>query len=349
MTFVQADREEKLRRMEAIARRALPRWNIGSAALEVLKYRENAVFKVQVGDERFALRVHRPGYHSDDALHSELQWMDALARSGIDVPRIVPTIEGELFTVVRDDAVPAPVQVDLFEWIEGRQLGSVETELAGDSTSIGDLYRTLGSIAGSLHNQAQGWQPPPGFVRHAWDEQGLAGEEPFWGRFWDLPQLTPEQRKLLAAARDRVYRDLAALPKTPATYSMIHADFCQENLLVDGRRVRLIDFDDAGFGWHLFELVTPLYFLMDEPYFDEVRDAVIDGYRTTRALPDAELARLPLFMLARGLTYVGWVHTRPETETARQMTPQLVEWACALAGDYLAAPARMTTAGRVYG
>jgi Ser/Thr protein kinase RdoA (MazF antagonist) len=332
---MQPTREEKLHRMQSVAQRALRHWNLEGVALEVLKYRENAVFKVTAAGEQFALRVHRPGYHTDDALRSELQWMDALAADGFAVPRIVPTPTGELFTVVRHTGISSPVQVDLFEWIEGRQLGSVEAGLDGDAASIGRLYRTLGAIAGCLHNQAQDWRPPPGFSRHSWDEHGLAGEEPFWGRFWELPQLTPDRRRLLTAARDRVYADLATLPKVPAIYSMIHADFCQENLLVDGERVRLIDFDDSGFGWHLFELVTPLYFLMDEPYFDEVRDAVIAGYRSARPLPDAELERLPLFMLARGLTYVGWVHTRPETETARDMTPKLIDWACELAEDYL--------------
>lgn len=332
-----SQRDEKLRTMEAIARRALPHWNVEGARLDLLKYRENAVFKVTAGTDGFALRVHRPGYHTNEALHSELQWMEALAASGFDVPSVRPTLAGDLFAVVHADGVPAPVQVDVFEWIEGRQLGSVEAEHGGHDAPIAGLYRTLGAIAAELHNRAQNWQPPPGFVRHAWDEHGLAGEEPFWGRFWDLPRLTPDRRRLLTAARDCVYRDLAALPKRPETYSMIHADFCQENLLVDGERVRLIDFDDSGFGWHLFELVTPLYFLRDEPYYDTVRDAVIAGYRSRRALPDAELERLPLFMLARGLTYVGWVHSRPETETAREMTPQLVEWSCELAEDYLCA------------
>ena len=166
-------------------------------------------------------------------------------------------------------------------WVVVTNLGEVPVVLAqvlrsafGLDAAAGGM---LGAIAGRLHNQAQDWQPPAGFVRHAWDEHGLAGRAPFWGRFWDLPRLSPAERRLLVAARDRVFTDLSALPKTRATYSMIHADFCQENLLVDGARVRLIDFDDAGFGWHLFELVTPLYFLMDEPYFDEVRDVIAGG------------------------------------------------------------------------
>ena len=31
--------------------------------------------------------------------------------------------------------------------------------------------------------------------------------------------------------------------------------------MVQGDRIKLIDFDDAGFGWHLFELATALYFI----------------------------------------------------------------------------------------
>ena len=116
--------------------------------------------------------------------------------------------------------------------------------------------------------------------------------------------------------RQRLRRELSALERAPANYGLIHADFVAENILVNGDQVRLIDFDDAGFGWHLFELATSTYFLMGESYFKAAQEALIRGYRSQRPLSDAQLARLPLFSLARATTYLGWVHTRPETETA---------------------------------
>ena len=66
---------------------------------------------------------------------------------------------------------------------------------------------------------------------------------------------------------------------------MIHADFVAENLMVDGDSVRLIDFDDAGFGWHLFELATALYFEMEEEHYPDAYRALIEGYREYRTLP----------------------------------------------------------------
>ena len=116
---------------------------------------------------------------------------------------------------------------------------------------------------------------------------------------------------------------------------MIHADFAAENIMVNGADVRLIDFDDAGFGWHLFELVTALFFLQGESYYDLAKDALIEGYRKNRQLSDEQLKLLPLFFMARGTTYVGWVHTRSETDTAKELTPMIVETACELAEEYL--------------
>ena len=116
---------------------------------------------------------------------------------------------------------------------------------------------------------------------------------------------------------------------------MIHADFAPENILVEGAKIHLIDFDDAGFGWHLFELATSLYFIRSEPYFHQAREALVTGYRVHRQLSDEQLELLPLHLLARAFTYVSWVHTRHETETARELTPMILATACELTEDYL--------------
>ena len=323
-------------RLRELAQAALAHWDFGRCALKLIKFRENAVFEVTTGAGiRYALRIHRAGYHSDAELRSELQWMRALRESGFDVPGIVPDRSGALFLCISHEGVPEPRQVDVFEWIEGAQLGSVAGGVATDSTALVRTFHTVGALAARLHNQATRWPLPAGFTRHAWDDAGLAGEQPLWGRFWELAALAPTERALLIRARDRLRRDLGGLARSPDTYGLIHADFAPENLLVDGDRVRVLDFDDAGFGWHLFEIATSIYFHIGQPYYDAIRAATIAGYRTERALPEEQVAMLPMFLCARGCTYLGWVHTRKETETARELTPMLIELACTVARDYL--------------
>ncbi len=337
--FYELDPDAQQERMRRLALRALREWDLGAAELKLIKYRENAVFKVLTsGGALYALRIHRSGYHSDAELRSELQWIAALQQAGLDVPSVVSLKNGENFAVVTHEGIPEPRQVDMFEWVEGAQLGSVEEGVAVDPGEVRSVYKTIGALAAQLHNQAAAWALPKNFTRHAWDAEGLTGEQPFWGRFWELEALTTNERDLLLAARARVHEDLIRYgdaPENAGMYSLIHADFVAENLLIDGDRVRLIDFDDAGFGWHLFEIATALYFEMDEPHFETALEALLKGYRAHRPLSEHQVAQLPLFFMARAFTYLGWVHTRQETETAKEMTPMLVAKACRLAEDYL--------------
>jgi hypothetical protein len=54
-------------------------------------------------------------------------------------------------------------------------------------------------------------------------------------------------------------------------------------------------------------------------------------------MPDEALEWLPLFLAVRGTTYLGWVHTRQGSDTARELTPLLAERACAVVEQYFAA------------
>jgi Ser/Thr protein kinase RdoA (MazF antagonist) len=323
--------------MQALAHTALRGWDLAVANLAPIKVRENAVFRIDLaGGGRAVLRVHRGGYHSDAELDSEFIWMRALEAAGISVPRVIRSRRGRDFEVIELPARNDTRQIDVFEWIDGRQLGSVESGVGGDAGDVAAQYRMIGAIAARMHNHARGWQCPSDFRRHAWDAEGLVGEKPFWGRFWELGALTPGQRSLLARARARIAHGLAAFGRSPDRYGLIHADLVPENVLIDGNRVQVIDFDDAGFGWHLFELATSLYFLTGDGIYPTAREALIHGYRSERELSDETLAWLPLFLAARGTTYLGWVHTRQGSDAARELMPFLVERACAVAEEYLA-------------
>ena len=325
-------------RYESLVRDALPLWDIDrDSPLALLKLRENAVFSVldRATEEKYVVRVHRAGYHTDAELRSEWQWISSLGEYGVLTPVLRYSSSNRMFEIVSAAEVPEPRQVDIVEWIDGEQLGSLEDGVVGNVDEILERFETLGGIMAKMHNHVENWSEPEGFTRHAWDVDGLTGEEPFWGRFWELLALSGRQKDTLLKVRDKLRADLTSMGTSPATYGMIHADLLFENVLADKDGLRVIDFDDSGYGWYLFDLVTTLFFLQGSEHFTPAKDAVIAGYRKHRPLTDEHLAWLPVMFMARATTYLGWMHTRAETETAREMTPFIIELVFGLVEDYL--------------
>ena len=56
------------------------------------------------------------------------------------------------------------------------------------------------------------------------------GEAPIWGRFWELGDLSPDERGLVRRARHEVRRALLAHPRIASNYSLSHADLHPENI-----------------------------------------------------------------------------------------------------------------------
>ena len=323
--------EQQSDRLRRLAEDALARWDGGWSIRRLIKYRENAVFEIAGTDgARAVLRVHRHGYHDDAALRSELLWMDALSQAGVAGPVLVRSRDGEPFVKVSRPDLPGEHQVDIFRWIDGAPLAECD-----DPARLPALYFQAGRMAAEIHRQAEAWTPPPGFRRHSWDRAGLIGESPLWGDYRGLPLLTAAQREQLDCARACADLDLRALEGE--AFGLIHADFVPDNLLDAADGLRIIDFDDCGFGWHMFELATALFFRLGEPHYEQIAEALLAGYRSVRELPAERWAQLPLFLFLRSLTYLGWVTSRPETETARELTAPLVDRALQLAEAYTAA------------
>ena len=301
--------EAQLDAVFEIATTALQNWGIHDAELEIVKHRENTVFRATTpGGRCYALRVHQVGLHDDRAIRSELAWMQALHDDGFLVPAVVPAEHGDLVvTVCVGDETR---RCSLLEWIEGslfNDLGRVEN---GMQEEMCDRYRQLGALAARLHIQAMNWQPPPDFERHAWDEDGLLGDEPRMGRFWDHPDLTPQQRREFLKARIVLQGFLKKLGKTRDNYGLVHADFLPDNIIVNAAGLTLIDFDDSGFGWHLYEMATGLFPQIKQPFFDDLVAAYLEGYRSEREFSDEEATFIPAFLLICGLNYLGWLQKR---------------------------------------
>jgi Ser/Thr protein kinase RdoA (MazF antagonist) len=275
----------------ALAADAALHWN-GTLARQ-LSVRENLVYEVVIPGGRAALRLHRQGYQSAAAIRSELWWCDALARAGVPVPAALPSLKGELLVTLSNGRHASAIS-----WLEGEPLGAAGQPFTRPLCDTLDLHHSLGALLAQFHRATDRLTLPEGFTRPRWDLEGLVGEAPFWGRFWDHPAATPDQRATLIRARDALRERLAG------NQGLIHADVLRENVLVNGRSLSLIDFDDSGFGFRLYDLGTVLSQNLYEPAYADIRDALMAGYGT------ADRAMVEAFTLARTLASVGWTMPR---------------------------------------
>ena len=303
---------------ETPARTALQQFGIGSARLQLIGISENVTFRADddLTGQSYVLRLHRPGYHTAAELDSERMWLAALRGSGISVPTPVCAPDGRYFVPVStgDGEIR---EAGLNVWAEGKIVGVLLTQPGGAHDpfpEIADQFGALGTLMASMHNQATSWTPPPSFRRHRFDVDGLLGEAPFWGRFWDHPELETAQRSLLMAARDRCRDILLAYGEPAHTFSMIHADLHGSNVLANDGSLAVIDFDDAGFGWHQYDIAVAMFHSRGAPDFADAAAAFLTGYRAARSISDNDVALVPLFELIRGMALIGWKAQRPEVE-----------------------------------
>lgn len=319
--FYKLSGAEQCRLLESLARGVLQEWDISAnAGIALIKHRENTIFRVtdSATSRSHVLRVHRAGYNSPAEIRSELHWMQALRADGILTPEVIPALDGALIREVRAAYIPEARTVDVFRWIDARELGRIEDGGSGDPETLGK-YRIVGATAARLHNHAVAWRLPAGFTRHAWDRDGLLGKQPLWGRYWESALLDAEQCRALGAIRNNGRALLEQFGTAPDRYGLIHADLVPENLMTTGSDVYVIDFDDMGFGWHLFDLATIMYWHLGTEHYQPLFQSVIAGYREHRPFSAEQLHWFPLFLALRGTTYLGWCHTRRETSFAQEM------------------------------
>ena len=314
---------------ERVVEGALRRYGLSAQrTARLINLSENATYLVEdPGTGTTAvLRVHRPDYHTAPAIGSELDWLTDLgAHTPVSTPAIVATEDGE--RVVTVDVDGAPRHAVLFAFVDGA--APDETVLrAGD-------FATLGQITAVMHRHAKAWRRPAGFTRFAWDFHHALGGAARWGRWQDGIGVGPHEEDVLGPAAEVVRERLAAYGTTPERYGLIHADLRLANLLVDGDRVNVIDFDDCGLGWFMFDFGAAVSFLEHDPRLAEWQDAWLHGYRREEPIPAADEAMIPTFVMMRRLQLVAWMGSHSHSRECQEIGPGYTGGSCDLAERYL--------------
>lgn len=301
---------------------ALALWDMTGAECTFVAGRENRVYKVTHDGMAYALRFKRPGYRDLAELTSELTWMAEMARAGLSVPAPRLSREGRLLEELDGH------YVDLISWLGGQPLGRSRDPL--DLPDATGTFGELGRIMARMHSACDAWAEPLGFTRCRWDAEGLLGDAPLWGRFWENPTLDSDAAAMLRAFRAQAARVLASLDLDTG---LVHADLVRENVMIEGPALHLIDFDDGGYGYRLFDVATALLKNRAEPNYPALKQALIEGYLSVRPL---DMTHLDLFLALRAVTYVGWIVPRMDEPGSPTRNTRFIKDAQELCGAWLA-------------
>lgn len=317
--------------LDRLAAAALAPYGLDPASIvRLINVSENWTYRVdEPGGRAFALRVHRPGYHSAAEIGSELDWIDALREQGVvETARAVADTGGGRVCQVATPGLGAR-NVVLFEWLDGDTPDPEGADLRPG-------FRTLGAVSARMHAHSRGWRRPPGFSRFSWNYETTLGAAGHWGRWQDGLGMGGEERATLDRLDATLRRRLGHYGAAPQRFGLVHADIRLANLLVDGDRVQVIDFDDCGHSWFMYDFATTVSFIEDHPDVPALKDAWVEGYRSVAPLAAADEAELDTFVMLRRLLLVAWIGSHHQFATeAAELGAGFTTGSCALAESYL--------------
>ena len=308
--------KEQLGYLEILANKALNLWDLpNGATARLINVSENATYLVEaINDFKAILRIHRENYHSHRAIECELIWLQAL-----NAAKIVPTPEyyiGKNGSPIQQQHVkglPSPRYMVLFHFVEGKT--------PCETIEMTDRFVELGAIAARCHNHVLTWQKPKNFDRLVWDVETVFGPTPTWGNWRNAPEVDSKVLAQLEKVENTIRKRLNIFGKPETRFNLIHADMRLANLLIDGERTRLIDFDDCGWGWFLYDFAAAISFIEDDPRIPSLKGAWVRGYRSVRAMAPEEEAEIDTFVMLRRMALLAWIGSHIEAPEPQKMAP----------------------------
>src|SRR6476620_9224525 len=291
---------------ESYARAALTAYGRDrDSPLRLLSLSENATYLVDDGDP-VVLRVHRPGYHSLEAIRSELRWMAALReQTPVVTPELIPARDGS--DVVSATVAGNTLHVDAVTFITGCT-AEEQHDVVG--------FDELGRITAAMREHVESWVAPEYFTRFTWDVEAI-----------------------VERAAAEVGGRLTEFGSDTDRFGLIHADVRMANLMIDPDKgaasITVIDFDDCGWSWYLFDLAAVVSFIEDTPEAERMISDWLRGYLEVRDISAEHLAMIPTLVMLRRLMLTAWVASHADADAAIAFTDGYATGTARLAQRYL--------------
>ena len=285
----------------APVRELLARYGLADAPLKPVA--DGACRIWRIGDK--ALRIYPPGTSRQSA-ETEVAWLLALQpHRTLSVPRPVEARDGSVLQSLCGDDTATPLHAVLVSWVEGRFF---------DRGLTLQRLRRLGAAVATLHQVSQSLAESNAV--HT-DRMALDLYEAGWQTLEPSAAngLRDSDVRVILRALERLHEPLAALPRSAASFGLIHADLHPWNYLFSAGRVGIIDFSECGSGHFAQDIAFALFYLK-HPWvhnhdhraaYPALEAEFLAGYASVRRLPEGLAAALPLFTSAKIVALLAWV------------------------------------------
>jgi Ser/Thr protein kinase RdoA (MazF antagonist) len=312
---------------------------------------QNRLFHISIPNcGQQVLRLSQPGSVTKQ-IESELMVLKHLSQTTtFKVPSPIADRRGQLSTTIYENGQPDSTPVAMFSFVTG--------EVLSKRIPSSDMMFRVGKILSQLDlalkhtDQALNSSPSKSrpkrdgekivhwsisqLIKHQGDYRFLHGKGPGRG-------LSPKIIEVADRLRHNYRRFKGILP-----HQLLHADANLTNLVFDGTRIGILDFDNMGYGPRIYELMAPIYSIYELELSDNIHissnalspltEALLAGYGANIRLSDAELESIPLIQAIKLFGAMGWMVSRKDQSQSRRLLEQggeaRLKWISALLDMY---------------
>jgi Ser/Thr protein kinase RdoA (MazF antagonist) len=251
------------------------------------------------------LRFTDPDFRSYDELMAEINFVNGLHAAGVAVARTLPTLSGSW-------AVETECSL-------GRLIGSSIAYAPGVEVQEGSpewdlkFFREWGRNLAQIHAFSATLKPASEeHLRWQWDEEIL---------FARAEQLIPKEDVKSRDEFHEVMENCRSLEKTALNFGLIHADHAPQNFRYDANdsRITAFDFGNCCYHWFVADLAISLSTVRKKSNREYIRENILEGYASVRALPKDLDHLMDLFIRLRVVyVYLSRLHFWSQSRTAEQ-------------------------------
>lgn len=286
---------------------------------------ENLVYACHPG---FALRLVSADHRPVKAIQAELEWVYHLRQKNLPVVEVLPSPHHQLwefFTLGKKHLFYGTA----FRWVDGERFDPEKTPHFWSNERL----QNLGALMGQLHEDAS---PLPPAIRQLLHHRPTPLPAYLEIALQHWPKHIHSLKQSFEAVIETVQAKWQAEKRDAQKCGLIHGDLHAGNLIAQGNRLVLFDFDDAHRGWWSQDIAVAFYHLkknfeaLGQTFGSPEQAQVLAGYRNHRNLPPDFETDLAFFITWRSWLLLAFLLARFKTwanfpPLAQQAFNQMVE------------------------